>query len=363
MNQVKLGRSGSWCLPRPFTQDPPRTRKRKADKAAVSEAALLEPSDLPGTLLSQHAKKGLTSAHAEPEDFAGEFRNWAEDEDEEPIYDNYGHIDDKETGNAAHVHQHHAPGPDKLTIYDSSDPAGKYAFRIPPQSSLSLSSCAWVRNFHARLRIQAEVLDIEPIFEFILFDPPWPNSSVKRTHKTPNSTYNLSDSLLDIESLVAGIRLSLLTTETTLVGVWITNSPAVRHQVLGEGGIFDIWELDLVEEWIWLKTTSAGQPVTPLDGVWRKPYEVLLLGRKKKEFMVAGRKTPLMRRVIFGVPDLHSRKPCLKRLIEPLMPDASKYRALEVFARHLVAGWWSWGDECIKFNWEEYWREKEPRQK
>ena len=57
-----------------------------------------------------------------------------------------------------------------------------------------------------------------------------------------------------------------------------------------------------------------------------------------------------------SVPDLHSRKPCLKELIETLLLDANHYRALEVFARHLVAGWWSWGDECLKFNWEGNWR-------
>lgn len=151
------------------------------------------------------------------------------------------------------------------------------------------------------------------------------------------------------------------------MGVWITNKPAVRELVLGEDGLFAHWGVEIAEEWIWLKTTIYGEPVTPLDALWRKPYEVLLLGRKRRKVIAEGT-DPVpgfgkegarpKRRVIIAVPDLHSRKPCLKELIEPLMPDPSNYRALEVFARHLVAGWWSWGDECIKFNWEACWREE-----
>ncbi|KAK3076285.1 hypothetical protein LTS18_013420, partial [Coniosporium uncinatum] len=33
-----------------------------------------------------------------------------------------------------------------------------------------------------------------------------------------------------------------------------------------------------------------------------------------------------------------------------------RQRGLEVFARHLVEGWWSWGDEVLKFSWDGCWR-------
>jgi len=43
----------------------------------------------------------------------------------------------------------------------------------------------------------------------------------------------------------------------------------------------------------------------------------------------------------------------LKLLVERWLDDIKKkqdeYAALEIFARHLVAGWTSWGDECLKF--------------
>lgn len=167
--------------------------------------------------------------------------------------------------------------------------------------------------------------------------------------------------LWDIQNLLLEMDLDVLMADQSLVGVWTTNKPAMRDLVLGEGGLFDIWGVELEEEWIWLKTTTNGEPVTPLDSVWRKPYEVLLLGRRHRTYnaQTSERLHKFSRKVIISVPDLHSRKPCLKELVEPLMPDFPDYRALEVFARHLVAGWWSWGDECIKFNWEGFWRAKQ----
>lgn len=162
------------------------------------------------------------------------------------------------------------------------------------------------------------------------------------------------------------MRLDSIMAADCLVGMWITNKAAVRELVLGADGIFPCWNVELVEEWIWLKTTVHGEPVTGLDSLWRKPYEVLFLGRKRRKASkdVAGpspetnvASSQLKRRVIIGVPDLHSRKPCLRELVEPLVRDSNNYRALEVFARHLATGWWSWGNECTKFNEERYWRQ------
>ncbi|KAK1087551.1 hypothetical protein LTR33_000994 [Friedmanniomyces endolithicus] len=209
--------------------------------------------------------------------------------------------------------------------------------------------------------------DMSKTFDFILLDPPWPNRSVKRTHQTAGSTYNIATNHREIEDLLLGMDLDMLMADECLVGVWITNKQAVRELVLNEGGLFDSWGVQLVEEWIWLKTTGQGEPVTPLDALWRKPYEVLLLGRRRRIDRTHGSNDPaevdIMRRVLMGVPDLHSRKPCLKELIEPLLPSSDDYRALEVFARYLVTGWWSWGDECIKFNSGYCWEEpRAPRQ-
>jgi len=139
-----------------------------------------------------------------------------------------------------------------------------------------------------------------------------------------------------------------------LVAVWVTNKPAFREMLVWEGGLFEEWGVQLMEEWIWLKVTSIGEPICALDSMWRKPYEVLLIGRRGGE-RVEG---DVKRRVVVGVPDLHSRKPNLKTLFEGVMcRKGGEYEALEIFARNLTAGWWSWGNEVLKFQTVEHWAE------
>ncbi|KAF2461173.1 MT-A70-domain-containing protein [Lineolata rhizophorae] len=146
-----------------------------------------------------------------------------------------------------------------------------------------------------------------------------------------------------------------------LVAVWITNSYHSRQAVVGKYGLFEKWHVEFVEEWVWVKVTTSGEPVCPADGKYRLPWEVCLMGRRMKEPKTideinaaaaasCGKYRQIKRRFIIAVPDVHSRKPCLKSLVEPLLQK--DYRALECFARYLVEGWWSWGDEAIKFSWE-----------
>ena len=87
----------------------------------------------------------------------------------------------------------------------------------------------------------------------------------------------------------------------------------------------------------------------PRKSEWKKPYEILLVGKKTEHKAKQPR-----RRVIIAVPDLHSRKPCLKHLVEKLLlwPGCS---GLEVFARNLVSGWMSWGNEVLKYQWTGMW--------
>jgi N6-adenosine-specific RNA methylase IME4 len=135
--------------------------------------------------------------------------------------------------------------------------------------------------------------------------------------------------------------------------VW-TASAASRAAVRGPGGVFDALGMVPFEEWVWAKVTRGGEPVTPLDGVWRRPYEVLHLGRVRSAEASPDSPEPVVRRVVVAVPDLHSRKPCLKELFELLHMPAD-YHALEVFARNLTAGWHAWGNEAILFNWDGHW--------
>lgn len=42
-------------------------------------------------------------------------------------------------------------------------------------------------------------------------------------------------------------------------------------------------------------------------------------------------------------------------LVEPYLPET--YRACEIFGRNLTEGWFTWGDEALKFNWDGHWGE------
>ena len=138
------------------------------------------------------------------------------------------------------------------------------------------------------------------------------------------------------------------------VACWVTNSKSARE---GVREAFEVWAVEVVEEWYWVKVTRDGEPVTEVGGLWRRPWEVLLLGRKVGEGKA--REGGVKKRIIVGVPDVHSRKPCLKEIFEEVMGSGKIYRALEVFARGLTAGWWAWGDECLRWQWEGWWSESE----
>lgn len=187
--------------------------------------------------------------------------------------------------------------------------------------------------------------------------------------------------------------------EGGVVVVWITNREGFREIVLGSekeeesgggggdgrggggrgGGLFRKWGVELVEEWVWIKTTVKGEPICALEGGWRKPWEGLLIGRRKNGNGEGGngnetRRGEVKRRIIAGVPDLHSRKPNVRGLFERLLlqdqngglrgglvwgVERQEVRSAEIFARNLTAGWWSWGDEVLKFQAEECWADEE----
>lgn len=244
--------------------------------------------------------------------------------------------------------------------------------------------------------IQGEIISTLPIFiqkapqfPLIILDPPWPNRSARRA-----GHYNISYGLSEIGNLLSGIPIRNKLEKNGLVGVWITNKDIFRDLLLGkdgERGVFGKWGIELVEEWAWLKVTTNGEPMSPIDGTWRKPFETLLVGRKipreeintdlcevgskteldeasdetkgEEEIGKSGEQpsvqpTPVKRRVIIAVPDMHSRKPNLMTLFAPLLPSSPvPPQCLEVFARNLTANSWAWGDEVLKFQQLEHWTE------
>ncbi|KAJ5972516.1 uncharacterized protein N7479_002434 [Penicillium vulpinum] len=228
-------------------------------------------------------------------------------------------------------------------------------------------------------------------FNLILMDPPWPNKSVRRSKHYQTHHYFemdvLTEGLRDILRVHShdletkqGLRLSEprparpIQGEQSIAAIWITNAEKARraaYKALSDSGFC------ICEEWIWVKTTWDGQPISALDGVWRKPYEILVIGRKSDHNATGNAKghnaSPLSemddltrmseavtrRRVIAAVPDLHSRKPNLKSIFENVFftkaGQIQEYSALEVFARNLTAGWCAAGNEVLRFNSRECW--------
>ncbi|KAF2276231.1 MT-A70-domain-containing protein [Westerdykella ornata] len=240
-----------------------------------------------------------------------------------------------------------------LTVYENVphlSAASKYRFIVPSRSSLFLSDSTHSDAFRASFRELTAEYVLPRHFDFILLDPPWPSGSVKR-----KGNYEQVGGMPYMKKMLMSMDIDNYIEHNGLVGIWVTNKQSLRDHVLGPGGLFEQWNVGLIEEWIWIKTTIKGEPMFSLGSEWRKPYEVLLLGRAAPNSWTTMTAAPeIKRRVIAAVPDIHSRKPCLKELIEPFMPGPD-YCALEIFARYLVAGWTSWGNEVLKFNWEEYW--------
>ncbi|KAF2842232.1 MT-A70-domain-containing protein [Patellaria atrata CBS 101060] len=227
----------------------------------------------------------------------------------------------------------------------------KYRFFFPPQSSFVLGNCLDAITFRNAVKNISQEYDTPRRFDLILIDPPYPNASAKRSNR-----YKTYSHLNDIKRLLLRMDLDAFIEPNGLIGVWITNKRAIRRMILG---LFEKINVQLVEEWIWVKTTIKGELVSDLDSLWRKPYEVLLVARAPKSSMAVPEPVDSIRkRAIFGVPDLHSRKPCLKEIFKLVVPELRVDNGLEIFARNLVAGWWSWGNEVLKFNWDGYWERK-----
>ncbi|KAI1095853.1 MT-A70 family [Rostrohypoxylon terebratum] len=186
-----------------------------------------------------------------------------------------------------------------------------------------------------------------PMFDLIVLDPPWPSRSVRRKQ----SSYRIANDMGETKGLLANIPVASHLKPDGLVAVWITNKAAITNLLLSSSGIFSEWGVELIGEWIWLKITNSGDPVVDIESQWRKPWERLLLGRKRG----ATERAPIPTKVILGVPDVHSRKPSLRSLFQNIMPE--NYSGLEVFARSLTAGWWSWGDEVLYFQQRHHWLE------
>ncbi|KAI1845738.1 hypothetical protein JX266_008103 [Neoarthrinium moseri] len=247
-------------------------------------------------------------------------------------------LDGEEEGDhAAKVRTPHEPG--EYLIDERPEEVGNDAFFFPTKTHHLLGS---IENERAAFLQKA------PAFDLILLDPPWPSRSVRRKRESYATAYDMHET----KNLLSLIPVAAHLNPDGLVALWVTNKPAVIDLLRSPGGIFDLWGLEPIGEWIWVKVTNSGEPIVDPQSSWRKPWERLLIARKKG----GTARLDAERKVIFGVPDLHSRKPNLRRLFGNTLPE--DYVGLEIFARNLTAGWWSWGDQTLMFQHRHHWIEE-----
>ncbi|GKT79999.1 MT-A70 family protein [Colletotrichum tofieldiae] len=186
-------------------------------------------------------------------------------------------------------------------------------------------------------------LSTAPKFDLIVLDPPWPNKSARRKTGGYSTVYGLKET----RSLLDHIPVAGHLADGGLVAIWVTNKATLVDLLTSPRGVLASWGLEVAAEWIWVKLTSRGEPIFDPESAWRKPWERLIIARKR------GDNRKVSQRVIAAVPDVHSRKPNLRHLFEDELPQG--YLGLEIFARNLTAGWWGWGNEVLRFQEPQHW--------
>lgn len=188
-----------------------------------------------------------------------------------------------------------------------------------------------------------------PKFDLVVLDPPWPNRSVRRM----KDKYATVSNLTEMHNLLLQIPLPAHLAPDGLVAVWITNKHSIHDFLTSHTGLLATWGLEFVTEWTWLKVAASGEPLYDIESTWRKPWEKLIIAKR------IGSKKPeaLKPKVVVAVPDVHSRKPNLRDLFQDVL--GKECLGLEIFARNLTAGWWSWGNETLRFQQPEHWKDIE----
>ncbi|KAF3703697.1 Methyltransferase-like protein 4 [Channa argus] len=184
-------------------------------------------------------------------------------------------------------------------------------------------------------------------YDLIVMDPPWENKSVKRSRR-----YSFLPS-----SQLKRLPIPLLASSNCLVVTWVTNRPSHLRFVRDE--LYPHWGVDFVAEWFWVKVTTSGQFVFPLDSPHKKPYEVLVLGRYRSstDSSLSSSETsklpvPEDQRLLFIPLTLFMGTPHCAEVLKSYIGAEAK--CLELFARNLQPGWTSWGNEVLKFQHTNY---------
>ncbi|KFM75515.1 Methyltransferase-like protein 4, partial [Stegodyphus mimosarum] len=203
---------------------------------------------------------------------------------------------------------------------------GNNQYVLPPNSTFHLCD---IRNISCLKGTQ---------YDLVVLDPPWENKSVKRKK---------GYSMLSCESL-QDLPIKEFLNPGCLIIVWVTNNEKQINFVKDE--LFQQWNVTSSAIWHWSKITQKGHFIHPINSHHKKPYENILLGRVAfDERNCSAYSFPVLKsnKVIVSVPSsIHSHKPPLMEILKPYIPKHPK--CLELFARYLLPGWTSVGNEVLK---------------
>ncbi|CAN0922092.1 Methyltransferase-like protein 2 [Linum grandiflorum] len=202
-------------------------------------------------------------------------------------------------------------------------------------------SCFYMVRY--RLLFQLQAADTSSGFNLILIDPPWENASAhqKLMYPTLPSRYFLS---LPIKQLVHS--------DGALVALWVTNRERLRRFV--EEELFPSWGVTYAATIFWLKVKPDGSLTSDLDLFHHRPYECLLLGYCDGKVREAQKMGPIEDKIVISIPGDYSRKLPVGELVQKHVPSSGTPRCIELFAREMMAGWTSWGNEPLRFQDSRY---------
>ncbi|CAN4093806.1 unnamed protein product [Withania somnifera] len=184
-------------------------------------------------------------------------------------------------------------------------------------------------------------------FSLIVIDPPWENGSAHQKLRYPTlpNRYFLS---LPVKQLCH--------TSGALVALWVTNREKLRGFV--QNDLFPKWGVTYAASFYWLKVKANGMLTGELDLFHHRPYECLLLGYCDGKDTHSGNLTRLNpipdNRVFISIPGDYSRKLPIGELLLDYVPGSMPARCVELFAREMIAGWTSWGNEPLHFQDSRY---------
>ncbi|KAL7600277.1 hypothetical protein Lser_V15G21897 [Lactuca serriola] len=210
---------------------------------------------------------------------------------------------------------------------------------IPKQSSFYMSD---LKQIHGLIPVKRDCG-----YNLIVVDPPWENSSAYQKLKYPTlpNRYFLS---LPIEKLAHK--------DGALVALWVTNKEKLR--VFIEKDLFPKWGVKYLATHYWLKVKADGSLIGELDLFHHRPYECLVLGYCYPEVEDLDYFSKLKSipdgQVLISIPGDYSRKPPVGEMLREYIPGSHTARCLELFAREMVSGWTSWGNEPLRFQDSRY---------